>query len=67
MITIVGATVGKCGLVPKDLDGYNITENFVGLIVKNKKEYLPEYLLFCLMSKTSIYQIDEYKGPKKLA
>lgn len=62
LLTIVGATVGKCGLVPKDLDGYNITENFARLIIKNKKEYLPKYLLFCLMSKTSIYQIDEYKG-----
>ena len=48
--------------MPKDLDGYNITENFARLIIKNKKEYLPEYLLFCLMSKTSIFQIDEYIG-----
>ncbi|MBT7296478.1 hypothetical protein HN836_02365 [Candidatus Woesearchaeota archaeon] len=62
LLTIVGATVGKCGLMPKDLDGYNITENFARLIIKNKKEYLPEYLLFCLMSKTSIFQIDEYIG-----
>ena len=62
LLTIVGATVGKCGLVPKELDGHNITENFARLIIKNKDKYLPEYLLFCLMSKTSIYQIDEYKG-----
>jgi len=62
LLTIVGATVGKCGLIPNELDGYNITENFARLIIKDKKEYLPEYLLFCLMSKTSIYQIEEYKG-----
>ncbi len=62
LLTIVGATVGKCGVVPKELDNHNITENFARLVIKNKEEYLPEYLLFCLMSKTSVYQIDEYKG-----
>lgn len=62
LLTIVGATVGKCGLVPAELDGENITENFARLIIKDKENYLPEYVNYCLQSKTSVYQIDEYKG-----
>lgn len=62
LLTIVGATVGKCGLVPLELDGANITENFARLIILDKEEYLPEYVNYCLQSKTSAYQIDEYKG-----
>lgn len=62
LLTIVGATVGKCGLVPLELDGENITENFARLIIKDKENYLPEYVNYCLQSKTSVYQIDEYKG-----
>ncbi|MBS1578016.1 MAG: restriction endonuclease subunit S [Bacteroidetes bacterium] len=62
LLTIVGATVGKCGLVPAELDGENITENFARLIIKDKDSYLPEYVNYCLQSKTSVYQIDEYKG-----
>ena len=62
LLTIVGATVGKCGLVPLELDGENITENFARLIILDKDKYLPEYINYCLQSKTSVYQIDEYKG-----
>jgi len=62
LLTIVGATVGKCGLVPIELDGENITENFARLIINDKEEYLPEYVNYCLQSKTSVFQIDEYKG-----
>ena len=62
LLTIVGATVGKCGLVPLELDGENITENFARLIILDKEKYLPEYINYCLQSKTSVYQIDEYKG-----
>lgn len=62
LLTIVGATVGKCGLVPAEIDGENITENFARLIIKDKDNYLPEYINYCLQSKTSVYQIDEYKG-----
>jgi len=62
LLTIVGATVGKCGLVPLELDGENITENFARLIILDKEKYLPEYISYCLQSKTSVYQIDEYKG-----
>ncbi len=62
LLTIVGATVGKCGLVPLELDGENITENFARLIILDKEKFLPEYINYCLQSKTSVYQIDEYKG-----
>lgn len=62
LLTIVGATVGKCGLVPSELDGENITENFARLIIRDKNNYLPEYINYCLQSKTLIFQIDEYKG-----
>lgn len=62
LLTIVGATVGKCGLVPLELEGENITENFARLIILGKEKYLPEYINYCLQSKTSVYQIDEYKG-----
>ena len=62
LLTIVGATVGKCGLAPLELDGENITENFARLIILDKEKYLPEYINYCLQSKTSVYQIDEYKG-----
>ena len=62
LLTIVGATVGKCGLVSAELDGENITENFARLIINDKENYLPEYVNCCLQSKTSVFQIDEYKG-----
>ena len=62
LLTIVGATVGKCGLLPKILDGENITENFSRLIIKNQKEYLPEYVNYCLQSKLCSVQIEEFKG-----
>ncbi|MBR1373022.1 restriction endonuclease subunit S, partial [bacterium] len=33
-ITIVGATIGKSGIIPKELDGANLTENACKLIFK---------------------------------
>lgn len=62
LLTIVGATIGKCGLMPIELDGENITENFARLIIKDKNKYLPEYLNYCLMSKLAQIQFDEYTG-----
>ncbi len=62
LLTIVGATVGKCGIVPKELDGENISENFARLIINDKKKFLPLYILYILMSKIGQYQIEEYKG-----
>ncbi|OHB36689.1 MAG: hypothetical protein A2Y09_00285 [Planctomycetes bacterium GWA2_39_15] len=61
LLTIVGATVGKCGLVPEELDGHNITENFARLIV-NTELFNPQFLTYCLQSKIVQYQIDEYTG-----
>jgi len=62
LLTIVGATVGKCGLVPKELNNQNITENFARLIIKNKNLFLPQYILYCLQSKIVKLQIDEFTG-----
>ncbi|HEX8516022.1 MAG TPA: restriction endonuclease subunit S [Bacteroidia bacterium] len=61
LLTIVGATVGKCGLVPEELDGHNITENFARLIV-NRELFNPQFLTYCLQSKIVQYQIEAYTG-----
>lgn len=61
LLTIVGATIGKCGLLPEELDGHNITENFARLIV-NKKLFNPQFLTYCLQSKIVQYQIDAFTG-----
>ena len=62
LLTIVGATVGKCGILPKELDGENISENFARLIIREKTRYSSLYILYVLMSKIGQYQIEEYKG-----
>ena len=49
-------------LITKILDEENITENFSRLIIKNQKEYLPEYVNYCLQSKLCSVQIEEFKG-----
>ncbi len=62
LLTIVGATVGKCGVLPTELDGDNISENFARLIINNPERYGNLYILYTLMSKIGQYQINEYKG-----
>ena len=62
LLTIVGATVGKCGVLPEELDGENISENFARLIIKDTNKYRSLYILYILMSKIGQYQINEYKG-----
>ncbi|MBD3843954.1 MAG: restriction endonuclease subunit S, partial [Campylobacterales bacterium] len=62
LLTIVGATVGKCGLVTDEIDGHNITENFSRLIIKDKAKYFPQYVTYCLQSKICQLQIDEFTG-----
>lgn len=62
LLTIVGATIGKCGIVPDELDGQNISENFARLRIRDEKKYSPEYVLFALMSRIAVIQIDELKG-----
>ena len=62
LLTIVGATVGKCGILPEILNGENISENFARLIVNDKSKYNSLYVVYFLMSKLGQYQINEYKG-----
>jgi type I restriction enzyme S subunit len=62
LLTIVGATVGKCGILPECLDGENISENFAVLNVIDPTKFKSLYLLYVLMSKIGQYQINEYKG-----
>lgn len=62
LLTIVGVTVGKCGLVTDEIDGHNITENFARLIIKDKTKYFPQYVTYCLQSKICQLQIDEFTG-----
>ena len=62
LLTIVGATIGKCGLVPEELSDENISENFARLIIKDKNKWNPQYLCYAIMSKCSQFQIDEYTG-----
>lgn len=47
-MTIVGATIGKCGTVPASLDGMNLTENAARLIPS--KLISKDYLYLCLRS-----------------
>ncbi|EMF4509423.1 restriction endonuclease subunit S [Morganella morganii] len=47
-MTIVGATIGKCGTVPALLDGMNLTENAARLIPS--KLISKDYLYLCLRS-----------------
>ncbi len=47
-MTIVGATIGKCGLVPEKFDGMNLTENAARLILSPVIDRV--YLYKCLAS-----------------
>jgi type I restriction enzyme S subunit len=47
-MTIVGATIGKCGTIPVLLDGMNLTENAARLIPS--KLISKDYLYLCLRS-----------------
>ncbi len=62
LLTIVGATIGKCGIVPEELDKENITENFARLIIKDKVKFNPVFILYSLMSRISQFQFSEYSG-----
>lgn len=67
-MTIVGATIGKCGIIPEKLDGMNLTENAAKLILF-KKEY-KFFVLKCLNSELCQGQfIDKTKqvGVQKMA
>lgn len=47
-ITIVGANIGDCGIIPKDLDGANLTENAAKIY--KLKDCNNEYLSYWLSS-----------------
>ncbi|KAA0467351.1 restriction endonuclease subunit S [Klebsiella aerogenes] len=47
-MTIVGATIGKCGTIPAELDGMNLTENAARLTPH--AELSKQYLFQCLRS-----------------
>ena len=46
-ITIVGANVGEVGIVPRELDGANLTENAVKLV--NLKDLDQRFLFYSLL------------------
>ncbi len=66
-MTIVGATIGKCGIVPEQFDNMNLTENAakVSMFLVNKF-----FLLYCLNSDFCQNQfVDKTKqvGVQKMA
>lgn len=66
-IVIVGATIGKCGLVPEQFDGMNLTENAARIIPHSVDK---DYLLWLLNSDFCQKQfIDRTKrvGVQKMA
>ena len=46
-VVIVGATIGKCGIIPLELDGAHLTENAAKIMFG---ELLKQYLLICIKS-----------------
>jgi type I restriction enzyme, S subunit len=67
-MTIVGATIGKCGIIPEKLDGMHLTENAARIILEKSADKL--YLLKCLESSFCQKQfIDKTKqvGVQKMA
>jgi len=47
-VVIVGATIGKCGIIPAELDGAHLTENAAKIMFG---ELLKEYLLIAIKSR----------------
>jgi type I restriction enzyme S subunit len=56
-ISIAG-TIGMVGLIPKELDGANLTENAARLIIKNKTKLDKLYLVAFLASEIGQREID---------
>ena len=66
-MVIVGATIGKCGIVPDEFDGMNLTENASRIILHQIDKF---FLLHCLNSELCQKQfIDKTKrvGVQKMA
>lgn len=54
-ITIVGATVGKSGIVPEVLDGANLTENACKLVLRDK--VATKYVYYFTISQSFLEQV----------
>jgi type I restriction enzyme S subunit len=50
VITVVGANIGDIGVVPKELDNANLTENANKLLIKDKNRLTNTYLSYSLRS-----------------
>jgi type I restriction enzyme S subunit len=50
VITVVGANIGDIGVVPKELDNANLTENANKLLIKDKNRLTNTYLGYSLRS-----------------
>ncbi|DAB38402.1 MAG: hypothetical protein A2552_05555 [Sulfuricurvum sp. RIFOXYD2_FULL_44_160] len=57
-ITNVGNTIGKSGIIPKELEGANLTENAVKLVYKNKKNISNKFVYYFTKSATFIFQLE---------
>jgi type I restriction enzyme S subunit len=56
-ISIAGTT-GVVGMVPKDLDGANLTENAAKLVIRNRNQLLNRFLVYYLSSGQGKMQIE---------
>lgn len=59
-ITIVGATIGKSGIIPKELDGANLTENACKLIFNN--DVCNKYVYY--FTKTKSFNEQSFRNTK---
>lgn len=57
-ITNVGNTIGKSGIIPKELEGANLTENAVKLVYKDKKNISNKFVFYFTKSATFIFQLE---------
>ncbi len=62
-ITIVGANVGDVGIIPRELDGANLTENAVKLV--NLKNFDPLFLFYSLLHHKSQEQMKLMAGRRR--
>ncbi|MBD3270625.1 hypothetical protein GF376_03805 [Candidatus Peregrinibacteria bacterium] len=66
-MTIVGATIGKCGLVPKKFDNMNLTENAAKITpIFYPKEFLKLFLESSFLQKQFIEKTKKV-GVEKMA
>jgi type I restriction enzyme, S subunit len=59
-LTIVGANVGDVGVVPKDLDGANLTENAVKIVTNGNADQM--FLRYALLSSDAQAQMKVLAG-----